>query len=59
MRLAARGARNMDGGDEPVTNPEEVRQLRAQAARIHLESVAAAVLLTGLSLLASVWLRSA
>jgi hypothetical protein len=56
VRLAARGARNMDGGDEAVRDPEEARRLRAQARRIYAESFAGAALLTGLSLLASVWI---
>ncbi|HEY7365614.1 MAG TPA: hypothetical protein VIE37_16080 [Methylomirabilota bacterium] len=51
MRLAARGARDMDGGQEPVTNPEEGRLLRAQAARIYARSAVLALLLTGLGLL--------
>lgn len=57
MRLAVRGARELDtGGDEAVHDPEEVRLLRTQARRIHAESLVAASLLTGVSLLASVWL---
>jgi hypothetical protein len=55
VRLAARGARNMDRGDEPVGNPEEVRQLRAQARRIYAESAVLATLLTGLGLLVAAW----
>jgi hypothetical protein len=55
VRLAARGARNMDGGDEPVDDPEEARRLRARARRIYAESVGLAALLTGLGLVASVW----
>ncbi|MBI4592764.1 MAG: hypothetical protein HY728_00980, partial [Candidatus Rokubacteria bacterium] len=50
MRLAARGACDFDGGLEPVTDPDETRLLRAQAARIHLEAVIAATLATGVSL---------
>jgi hypothetical protein len=55
VRLAARGARNMDGGDEPVGDPEEVRRLRGQARRVYVESVVLAVLLTGLGLLVAAW----
>lgn len=55
MRLAARGARNMDGGDEVIGDPDEVRRLRAQARRVYAESVIGAALLTGLGLLAAVW----
>jgi hypothetical protein len=55
VRLAARGARDMDRGAEPVRDAGEARQLRGQALRIHAESVVAAVLLTGLALLAAAW----
>jgi hypothetical protein len=55
VRLAARGARNMDGGDEPVRDPEQARLLRAQARRVYVESGVLAVLLTALSLLVSAW----
>jgi hypothetical protein len=55
VRLAARGTRNMDRGDEPVDNPEEARRLRAQARRVYGESVIGATVLTGISLLAAVW----
>lgn len=55
MRLAARGARNMDVGDEMVSDPQEARRLRAQARRVYLETVSGAALLTGLGLLAGLW----
>lgn len=55
MRLAARGARDMDTGEQPVQDPDDVRQLRLQARRIHVEAVTAATLLTGVSLLAVAW----
>jgi hypothetical protein len=45
----------MDRGDEPVGHPEEVRQLRAQARRIYVESVVLATLLTGFGLLLTAW----
>lgn len=51
MRLAARGTRDTNGGQELVTNSEEVRLLRAQAARIYAASFVGALLLTGLGLL--------
>ena len=54
MRLAARGARNMDHGDEPVPDLEEARRLRAQAWRVYAASVIGATILTGLGLLARV-----
>ncbi len=55
MRLAARGARNLDHGEEPVSDPDEATRLRAQTRRIYGQSVAIAALTTGLSLLVSVW----
>lgn len=55
MRLAARGARDLDGGEESVGDPEAARQLRAQALRIHAEAVVAATLATGLALLVAAW----
>jgi len=58
VRLAARGARDMDDGQKAVLNPEQARLLRAQAARIYAASFVGALLLTGLGLLAAVSLRS-
>jgi hypothetical protein len=55
VRLAARGARNLDRGDELVNDPEEARRLRAQARRVYLETLSGAALLTGLGLLAGLW----
>jgi hypothetical protein len=43
---SARGVRNMDSGDEPVTNPAELQQMRAQARKVHIESFVTAVVLT-------------
>ncbi len=43
---SARGVRNMDTGDEPVTNAAELAQMRAQARKVHIESFVAAILLT-------------
>lgn len=48
----------MDGGDEMVNDPEEARRLRAQARRVFLETVSGAALLTGLGLLAALWVGS-
>jgi hypothetical protein len=53
VRLAARGARETAGGKiASVEDPEEVLQLKRQAARVYRESVAVAVLFTGVVLLA-------
>lgn len=51
MRLAARGARETDAGDEPVADPFLVAQLRRQAREIHAESALLGAALTGLALL--------
>ena len=51
MRLAARGARDLDGGPEPVPDPEEAGLLRAQATRVYAASFVGALVLTGLGLL--------
>ncbi len=51
MRLAARGARETDHGEEPVANPFVVAQLKRQAREIHVESLLVAAALTGLALL--------
>ena len=50
MRLASRGLRNMDSGNEKVEDSMEARALRQQARKVYLESVAAAVLLTAAAL---------
>jgi len=41
----------MDAGEERVRDAAEAIRLRRQARRIHIESLLAALLLTGLSLL--------
>lgn len=41
----------MDGGSEPITDPDELSQVRRQARRVHAKALAAAVVLTALSLL--------
>ena len=51
MRLAARGARNLDRGDEKIADAAELAQVRRQARVVHVESVALAALLTAAALL--------
>ena len=46
MILAARGARNLDGGEERVNASNLVSELRRQAKRIHVKAALTAVLLT-------------
>jgi hypothetical protein len=49
--LASRGVRDMDNGEEQIEDSAELRQVRKQALKVHIESVLAAALLTGLCLL--------
>jgi hypothetical protein len=46
VALTARGTRNMDTGEEPVTDAAELQQMRAQARKVHIESFLTALLLT-------------
>ena len=46
MILAARGARNLDGGEERVNDSDLAAELRRQAKRIHVKAVLTAALLT-------------
>jgi hypothetical protein len=48
VALAARGARNLDRGDETVSDAAERAALRRKARRVHLESILAAGALTAL-----------
>lgn len=51
MSLAARGAREVGRGVEPIADPWLVGQLRRQAREVHVEAILVAALLTGLTLL--------
>jgi hypothetical protein len=46
VRLASRGLRNMDLGDEKIEDAGERQQVRAQARKVHLQSAAFAVAVT-------------
>lgn len=50
VAFAARGVRNLDGREEPMPEAESAA-IRRRARKIYLESLAAAVVVTGLSLL--------
>ena len=51
--LAARGAREKaDGGQEPVDDPDAVRQLKRQASYVFLEALAMAVVVIAVVMLA-------
>jgi hypothetical protein len=48
--LAARGLRDLDDGEEKIKDPNELAQVRRQAAWVHIESVLSGIILTALSL---------
>jgi len=49
--LASRGQRDLDSGAEAIADSAELAQVRAQARRVNLKSVAAAAVVTALALL--------
>jgi hypothetical protein len=49
--LAARGARNMDDGIEPVEDEQDRRVLRRQARLVYIQTSAAAIVPTALGLI--------
>lgn len=49
MVLAARGARKMNGSEEPLGDEAAEKRLQSQARRIYVESAIAALILTGVS----------
>ncbi|HEX2228029.1 MAG TPA: hypothetical protein VHM64_12890 [Candidatus Binatia bacterium] len=60
MVLAARGARKMNGAEEPLGDEASERRLQSQARWIYFESAIAALILTGLSFFfASIWTEAA
>jgi hypothetical protein len=48
--LAARGSRNLDEGEEQITPGDELAQVRRQARRVQIKTVAAAAVATGIAL---------
>ena len=48
VALAARGLKNMDGGDEEITNPLELEAIRAQSRGVHIRAVVLAAVVAGL-----------
>ena len=51
VRLAARGTRNLDTGEEPIQDAAELALVRARARRVMVESLLTAALVTGLTFL--------
>lgn len=52
MALASRGLRDLDRGREVIASAAEFAQVRRQARKVHIESVIAAALATGVLLAA-------
>ena len=48
MALAARGLKNMDTGDEAITDPRELDQVRSQSRAVHIRSVLVALVAAAL-----------
>jgi hypothetical protein len=42
VALAARGLKNMDAGDEEITDASELDRIRAQSRRVHIRAVVTA-----------------
>jgi hypothetical protein len=55
VALAARGLRNLDQGDERISDAIELRQVRSQSRRVHLEAIAFAVAVVVIVMLFPVW----
>jgi hypothetical protein len=49
VRLAARGTRDMDAGEEPIHHSAELNVVQRQARRVHLRALIAGILLTAFS----------
>jgi len=48
VALAARGLKNMDAGDEAITDPRELSQVRAQSRGVHIRAALTAAVVAGL-----------
>ena len=48
VALAARGLRNMDAGDEQITDPQELERVRAQSRRVHIRAALSAAVIAAL-----------
>ena len=50
VALASRGMRNMDSGDEQITDAIELEHVKAQSRRVHMQAAVFAIALTALVL---------
>jgi len=48
VALAARGLKNLDAGDEAITDPTELTTVRAQSRRVHIHAVLSAAMIAAL-----------
>jgi hypothetical protein len=53
VALAARGLKNMDAGDEPITDPTELKRVRAQSRAVHVRAALTAAVVAALFALLS------
>jgi hypothetical protein len=51
VRLASRGLRDMDQGPQPISEPDELQQVRRQARVVYAKSIITAAILTALALI--------
>lgn len=51
VALAARGLKNMDSGDEAITDPRELDQVRSQSRSVHIRSILTGVIAAALLVL--------
>lgn len=51
MRLASRGRRDIDGGEQPILDAEEQSRVRQQAARVQWRAIAFGIVLTAILML--------
>lgn len=51
VALAARGLRNMDAGDEAITDPQELEHVRTQSRQVHVKALLLAALVAALIVL--------
>jgi len=51
VRLASRGLRDMDQGPQPISDSDELQQVRRQARVVYAKSIITAAILTAIALI--------
>jgi hypothetical protein len=51
VKLASRGLRDLDSGEEPIADAEVEAQIRRQAQAVYVKSFVSATILTAIALL--------